>query len=117
MQPLLEKVQHQHLPGKLKAPFCYLKEATIMYVCTDVVLRSTAWHLLTPQASFPLPVPVSHFHVPFQGSRGREKTNKQGLSPEFMFSKGDWGEGQREGLWLAIEHCCPYPERCVYAAR
>lgn len=40
---------------------------------------------------FPLlifsPMPVSHFHAPFQG-KGREKANKQDLFPEFIFSKG-----------------------------
>lgn len=73
------------------------------------------------KASFPLllfsPMPVSHFHAPFQG-KGREKANKQDLFPEFMFSKGTgWGGGGRGGvggLRPAIENCCPYPERSVY---
>ena len=33
------------------------------------------------------PMPLSHFHAPFQG-KGREKANKQDLFPEFIFSKG-----------------------------
>lgn len=40
-----------------------------------------------PLPSF-TPMPLSHFHAPFQGKEGREKANKQALFPEFIFSTG-----------------------------
>lgn len=55
---------------------------------------------LTGTSFFPLllfsPMPVSHFHAPFQG-KGRKKANKQDFFPEFMFSKGTTCAGGRRG--------------------
>lgn len=64
------------------------------------------------------PLPVSHFHAPFQGSKGgKRQINKvsfQSLYSQRGLSVEAAGEGGVGGLRPAIENCCPYPERSVY---
>ena len=64
------------------------------------------------------PMPVSHFHAPFQGEgEGKRQINKisfQSLYSQRELDEGAAGRGGVGGLRPAIENCCPYPERSVY---
>lgn len=101
--------------------FFYLNDAGIIIY----LLFSFEWHSMAPtlcpnppHQTTPLFSPGACESLPctISGEQERGKTNKQGLFPEFMFSKGDWGEGRLEAEW-GWEGVCGWRLKTVAVTR
>lgn len=117
---------------KTKSRFSWRLVVWFVFTCFCQWSKGVWHHWLFIQSSpptyFPLlaffPMPVSHFHTPFEGKEWRGERQINNISSPSLYSQKEldgeavgMGVGGGEGcLQSAIENCCPYPERSVYTS-